>query len=449
MGRGETRSYTTRDTVFEPRTHQETMALAATAEARRISQKGIKGKSILSELPGFDVVRCIDLDSFHAVVNVAKRFCNLWFLSPPKNSRVPDYKIHNKLEEVDKRLLNIKPTSEVSRAPRSLTERSDWRGHEWFYFVIVYSMPILKNVLPIRYLNHWSLFVVGLSILMQNSVAKSEIMYADRYLQQFVSGIDSLYGSQNVTISCHLLTHLKRSVEDFAQFFTHSAFIYESFNLEIKEAVHSSNGVAKQIVKAMQLKVAIVKMEKELLPHMSEQQIAYLDKINLRGKRLAAPHLCLESVSLLGKPHRGILSHDMRLAILRAGGACTDKTEGHIYDRCLINKEILQASTYSRVTKRNNCVVLLESQQVFLIESIVVISSECYIAGFYYQEKKNKKLCDVTLPHVRFLKDSPEGILRCVRPSDIVCKLINFTVDISSEILNLSVINVLLTEMLS
>lgn len=234
------------------------MNLAARAEARGVSQKGIKGKSILSELPDFDVIRCIDLDSFHAVVNVAVRFCNLWFLPPPQNARAraPGYKIHNKISIVDKRLLNIKPTSDVSRAPRSLTERSDYRGHEWFYFVLVYSVPILKNVLPVRYLNHWCLFVKGLALLMQNSIAKTEVFHAGRYLQQFVSGIDDLYGSQNVTFSCHLLTHLKRSIEDFAQPFTHSAFIYESFNNEIKEAVHSSNWVAKQIVKAMQLKGA-------------------------------------------------------------------------------------------------------------------------------------------------------------------------------------------------
>jgi len=72
-------------------------------------------------------------------------------------------------------------------------------------------------------------------------------MYADHYLQKFVSGIYDLCGSQNVSISCHLLTHLKRCVEqDFAQFCTHSASIYESFNNEIKEAVHSSNGAEKQ-----------------------------------------------------------------------------------------------------------------------------------------------------------------------------------------------------------
>ncbi|KAJ1519062.1 hypothetical protein ONE63_011305 [Megalurothrips usitatus] len=200
-GRGTTRSYTTCDTVYPSRTHEQLMELARSADALGVPQQGIKGVSIVSELPHIDMVRCIDFDSFHAVVNVAKRFCNLWFLSPPRDVPVPAYKIHTNLGAVDKRLLSVTPTSDVSRAPGSLTERSDFRGHEWFYFVLIYSVPVLKNIFPLRYLNHWSLLVKGLAMLMQNSIAKSETVYADRHLQNFVSGIDVLYGAQNVTFS--------------------------------------------------------------------------------------------------------------------------------------------------------------------------------------------------------------------------------------------------------
>ncbi|KAK3910840.1 Beta,beta-carotene 9',10'-oxygenase [Frankliniella fusca] len=449
-GKGSCRSYTTSTSVYPERTHQEVMHLAARAEVRGIPQSGIKGTSILSRLPDFDVVRCIDLDSFHAVVNVAKRFVNLWLTSPHKNTPVPDFKIHDKIKILDKRLMAITPTLEVSRAPRSLTERSDYRGHEWFHFVLFYSVPVLKNVLPARFLNHWSLFVKGLAILMQNSLAKSEVIYADRFLHQFVSGIDNLYGPQNVIFSCHLLTHLKRSVQDFAQPFTHSAFIYESFNNEIKESVHSSNGVAKQIVKAMQLKFALVKMEQELRVDMTDKQRAYLDKLNLRGKQLANPSLQLESAAMLGKPKTERISKEMRLAVLQAGGVCRPDNVCDFYERFRIHGEVFHATSYSRVSKRNNCVVLLESERVFLIESALVVSDECFIAGHYYQDRKDTKLSSVDLPHLRILKSTPGIVLQCNRPSDIVSKLINFTVQVSpEETLNLACINVLLMEMLS
>lgn len=446
-GRGYTRSYTTHDRTYPLRTHEETMNLAARAELQGEPQRGIKGISILSELPDFDMVRCVDLDLFHALVNVAKRFANLWF--DEKSAKFP-FSIRTNLSEVDKRLLAISPTAEVSRAPRSLNERSDWRGHEWFYWVVIYSIPVLKNVLKSKYYNHWALLVHAIALLMQNSVAKSEIVYADRYLQEFVSGIDALYGAQNVTFSCHLLTHLKRSVDDFAQPWTHSAFIYESFNAEIKESVKSSNGSAQQICKALQLKVTLQKLEEDVHNYLSKSQSVYLQKISTRGKTLAAPHLVIGSASLLGKPKTMVLPVNFIQAICRAGGDCTNNTIAAIYDRCHLNGVIHHGNNYSRASKQNNTAVMLESGKIFLIESFVVISRNCYVLGHYHEEKKNQKLCDDVLPHIIILNDTPERTLRSVSLAEVSSKLLCFSVEISStERLNVACINVLLMEMLS
>ncbi|KAK3913486.1 UPF0234 protein [Frankliniella fusca] len=286
MGKGETRSYTTKETDYPLRTHQEVMDLAARAQRLGVPQRGIMAPSVLSELPDFDVVRCIDLDSFHAVVNVAKRFVKLWFDAPCKGALVPPYKIHTKIGVVDERLLGINQLLKYPERP-CLSLKGQIICS---YFKKCIATEFFK---PLVTFGTWSRY----------SNAKLTV----KNLQQFVSGIDDLYGPQHVTFSCHLLTHFKRSVEDFAQPFTHSAFLYESFNNEIKESVHSSNAVSKQIKKAMQLKFALVRMEAELSVNMSAQQRAYLDKVNLRGKQLVAPHLCIESVSLLGKPRSDLM----------------------------------------------------------------------------------------------------------------------------------------------
>jgi hypothetical protein len=110
------------------------MRYAIRAEETRAKHvKGIKGRSILAEIPGFDIVTSLDLDSFHCLVNVAKRFAFLWFSEKFKNS---PFNIHNKISDVDKRLLAITPTCDVSRFPRSLVDRSDYRGHEWYYWIV-------------------------------------------------------------------------------------------------------------------------------------------------------------------------------------------------------------------------------------------------------------------------------------------------------------------------
>ncbi|KAE8746713.1 hypothetical protein FOCC_FOCC006576 [Frankliniella occidentalis] len=233
--RGKTRSYSITQREYPPRTHEETLELARRADTTGKRQRGIRGFAILSDIPDFNIIDYLDLDLFHALVNASKRFANLWFHS--KYSSKP-FSISHKFKEVDKRLLAITPTNDVSRAPRSLSE----------------SLPVLKGILPNKYLNHWGLLVSGIVMLMQNSVSKCDLVYAGQFLKQFNLQIENLYGKVHVTFSIHLLTHLERSVENFAQPSTHSAFLYESFNGEIKNTVKSSNGIPQQICKTNPIK---------------------------------------------------------------------------------------------------------------------------------------------------------------------------------------------------
>ncbi|KAE8746718.1 hypothetical protein FOCC_FOCC006581, partial [Frankliniella occidentalis] len=80
-GRGHARSYSFCEREYPERTHQETMDLARGAEQTGVVRWGIKGVSVLARINGFDVVRSIDLDFFHALVNCSKRFASLWFSS--------------------------------------------------------------------------------------------------------------------------------------------------------------------------------------------------------------------------------------------------------------------------------------------------------------------------------------------------------------------------------
>ncbi|KAK3918509.1 NCK-interacting protein with SH3 domain [Frankliniella fusca] len=314
-GRGYARSYSIQEREYPERTHQETMDLARLAEESGTVRRGVKGVSVLAGIDGFDVIRSIDLDFFHALVNCSKRFCSLWFSKIYAGS---PFNISQKLADVDRRLLAITITDDVSRSPRSLLERSDYRGHEWFYWVAFYSIPVLKNILPNRFLNHWALLVHSTALLMQNAVTKSEVAYAERYLRQFNFEIDDLYRAVHVTFSIHLMTHLARSVTEFGQPWTHSAFVFESFNGELKNAVMSSNGVAQQITKHMQLRIALITMRNDLEFAMNDKEKEYLRNVMACGKKLAEPHLKIGSVSLLGTPQEKVLPLDALQALTRA-----------------------------------------------------------------------------------------------------------------------------------
>ena len=87
---------------------------------------------------------------------------NMWLDS--KNSDKFFY-IGRKVASLDKRLVCIKPPSEVHRAPRSLSDRCRWKALEWQAF-LSYSLVILQRILPSQFLNHFFLYVFGVYTLL-------------------------------------------------------------------------------------------------------------------------------------------------------------------------------------------------------------------------------------------------------------------------------------------
>ncbi|KAE8740335.1 hypothetical protein FOCC_FOCC014162 [Frankliniella occidentalis] len=283
---------------------------------------------------------------------------------------------------------------------------------------------------------------------MQNSVAKSEVYYAGRYFKQFNEEIDLLYGAVHVTFSVHLLTHLENSVVNFAQPWTHSAFLFESFNGELKDSVKSSNGVAHQITKHMQLRIALQNMRADLESHMSDPEKEYLTTMMSSSKGFAEPHLVLGPVALLGEPKRITLSEEHRHALVRSDVAFDRSEEYSLYERAIVNCELFQSCNYKRVRRQDNSVVLLESNKILQIQSFLVISNTCYALGYYFKERRRAKVCDRNLPHYLLLGER-ECMLRCIAISDFKMKLLFFTIKLSDEeTLRLGCVNVLKMEML-
>ncbi|KAK3907165.1 Deoxyribose-phosphate aldolase [Frankliniella fusca] len=400
-GRGHIRSYSTNAGKFPNRSHDELMQMAREAEQAGKPVKGIKGISVLSKLKDFNMVRG------HALVNVCMRFANLWFLE--KYNSKP-FGLSSRFAEVNARLLQITPTSDVSRNPRSLKDRSDFRGHEWFHWVIEYSIPVLKGILPAKFLNHWSLLVHGVALIMQNSVAKSELAYAGRYFSL-----------------SHLLTHLEDSVSEYGQPWAHSAFIFESYLSEVKQAVKSSNGASLQICKAMQRKIALRKLDEDVVNSMTDSQEQYFQAMST-GRKLAPAHLTIGAASLLGKPRSGSLSLESMAALRRAGVQCGENSSLLLYDRCQLHNEVYHSVNYTKATKQNNSVVLLASQEVFIIQSFVVLNNECYVLG----------------------NEEPEVRRRCLPVCHIDSKLLSFTIKSQSgDSLRIACVNVLTRPTLS
>ncbi|CAG5071513.1 Similar to ninaC: Neither inactivation nor afterpotential protein C (Drosophila melanogaster) [Cotesia congregata] len=187
-------------------------------------------------------------------LGVCRQFANLLF--DTKNHAEKFYLGHF-IKEVDSLLLSIHSTSEFSRPPRVMSDRAHFKAHEWIIFLLAYSLPVFQKFMKKEYFEHWTLLVDGISILVKQSIAKSEIIYARQCLISFINGVETLYGKKHVSYNVHQLAHLPESVENWGPLFTHSAFIYEDFYQTIQNYVKSANGVSIQICDAFRLKCVI------------------------------------------------------------------------------------------------------------------------------------------------------------------------------------------------
>ena len=130
---------------------------------------------------------------------------------------------------MDSRLLSIKPISEISRAPRSFSDRKHWKASEFRSFLLYYSIPILQGILPTKYYKHYLLLVTSLRKLLGTSIEQKDI-------------------DKEMTINIHTLNHLPHTVQDLGPLWVYSCFFFESLNGILLQHVHGTQGLGLQFV---------------------------------------------------------------------------------------------------------------------------------------------------------------------------------------------------------
>jgi hypothetical protein len=89
---------------------------------------GIKGRSALRDLSCFNPIMNTNIDYMHSILEgVMKRFFKIWFEDNVEDNQ--SLKCH--MDEINSRLLKIRPPSFVPNAPREIYLWRLWRAHEF------------------------------------------------------------------------------------------------------------------------------------------------------------------------------------------------------------------------------------------------------------------------------------------------------------------------------
>ena len=208
--------------------------------------KGVKGPSVIGVFPTFDQVRGVSVDFIHCVcLGVARQFADSWLDSSKKDM---PYYIGNKEHEINLRLEAIEVPSEISRAPRSITDRKYWKASEWRTFIL-YCFVVLHGILPRKFLQHFFLFVHGVYCLLGDSIKQSTINVAEVCLTRFVIQTEDLYGLKSCSFNVHQLVHLAQSVQHCGPLWLSAAFLFDSSNHYL-QMFHGTQFVPKQIAES-------------------------------------------------------------------------------------------------------------------------------------------------------------------------------------------------------
>jgi hypothetical protein len=354
IGRGSTRAYGYQPVTL--RSHSQHTKYAMEAEATSQAVYGVKGRSILHNLPEFDIINNNPVDYMHCVLlGVVRTLISLWFDS--KNHKEPWY-IGRSISEAESRFLGIKPPDVVTRVPKSFRGRG-WKATECRTFLLYY-LPLLHGILPDKYLVHALLLSKAMRLLLADEISQADIEIAENLLGLYWRLTEEYYGLKHCKINVHLLGHLSHYVKLFGPLWTHSAFAFEDAIGGLVKKSHGTHDIANQIVTSFILQWRL-HVQRKLMqgPLILKSFVDQLDTKSRSTQRCTQLSQSLAGVGVaktisLDKEEESILKPLLEKSSVVINAYGTVK----LWPKMILqDKVIIYSQASKRVTKRNSYTV--------------------------------------------------------------------------------------------
>lgn len=208
---------------------------------------GIKRMSCMISVKEFNLVNSFAIDHMHCTdLGVMKKLLDIWLNS--KNHSKPYYIKKKNQVLLSKRLVDLKPVSEISRKPRSIFIKGEFKANEFRSLMLYFLRFALTGLLDTKYVKHFQLFSSAIYILLRENLSLDAIERAQLKLNEFVDSFQLLYGEGNVTMNVHLLRHLPTAVKNLGPLWAQSAYGFEANNGVVIKSNTSNKDMVYQLV---------------------------------------------------------------------------------------------------------------------------------------------------------------------------------------------------------
>lgn len=352
--RSRKRIYPVPDEPCPLRTKESMRLQADRAEAENVIVKGVKGTSLLESIPTCDTEKSIILDYLHLVLlGVVRQFFKLWFTGAGT-----DWYIGRRKRLVTLFLKELRRTYEVCRCPSDVSQWKLYKGSTWRTWLLFVSLPALKPFLKDKYFQHWMLLVLGMSILLQESISAQDLDLADHLLSLFVRDTQELYGYSAMTYNLHCLSHLVLVTRRWGAPWSVSAFKFENLNGVLSRLIHGTIHITTELTNTLNIITATNSIDYL----MNEAQ-------NIRRD---------PRVSMLSPVHGIILTDAERLALVET---LADIDDVRYFSRAKIAGMIFTSSMYSAERATDNkhiCYEMRREEHFGIVQFYVRKGQELY-----------------------------------------------------------------------
>ena len=194
-----------------------------TASKKKASHLGTR-YTVLLELPYYSSVTMCVIDPMHNLfLGTAKRVFSKWIEN--------DIIAKRDLNTIQERIELFCSSSDLGRLPGNISSNhGGYTAGQWKNFVLLYSMYVLKGVLPDSHFHYWQSFVLACKYLCQPCISKTDLLIADRKLLDFLKAYERINGRLSIMPNMHLHMHLRESVQNYGSVYGFWLFSFERFN---------------------------------------------------------------------------------------------------------------------------------------------------------------------------------------------------------------------------
>jgi len=287
----------------------------------------------------------------------------LWYLSRAKRRA-----LNSKLE-------TILPPVEVTRPPRTLDDIALWKASELKSFLLYYSLPCLKDLIPNRYLRHWLLLVYSMTVFLRGKIEREAFFKAQHAIAKFVDDIKVLYPNCRslYTFNTHLLLHFPRAVQNFGGLWSSSTFPFEHFNGVLTRLINGTRSVPMQVCRSFVRLRQVSQLSATVFSHENSSDVGKSLYNSMLSKYTSSySHLYCDGLRLFGSPVMYTLSLVEKVWVERLLGRRVDCT-AKSYRRMIIRGTVFHSSVYGSLSVRDNSIAKMNNGVLVSINRIILV----------------------------------------------------------------------------